>query len=281
MYNELNNFVLYCQKHIKGDEKGESQIFLERFFIALGFPEGVKGAGAECEFRMRDEHKKTTSFGDLVWSKRVLIEMKKAEEDLSLHLQQATSYWLKLASDRPQYVILCNFLEFWIYDFNKSIYEPVEKIPLANLPEKKSALGFLLPKPKAPVFGKDRSDITSKASEKVSFLFKSMVKRGINREDALRYCLQCIVAMFSEDVELLPDKLFSRLVQECLDNKASTYDLIGGLFREMNTEGITPAGRYKDVDYFNGGLFEKILSIELTEHEISLLDFSACIIGEM
>ena len=29
-------FIEYCNKHIKGDEKGEAQTFLERFFIALG-----------------------------------------------------------------------------------------------------------------------------------------------------------------------------------------------------------------------------------------------------
>ena len=50
----LHEFVNYCQRHIIGDEKGEAQIFLDRFFTALGYPEGLKGAGAECEFRVRD-----------------------------------------------------------------------------------------------------------------------------------------------------------------------------------------------------------------------------------
>ena len=97
----LQNFVDYCRKHIKGDEKGEAQIFLDHFFTALGYPDGLKGAGAECEFRVRDTKRKTTSFGDLVWPKRVLIEMKKKDENLSIHLQQATDYWFKLAGVRP------------------------------------------------------------------------------------------------------------------------------------------------------------------------------------
>lgn len=272
---ELEKFIQYCNKHIKGDEKGEAQIFLDRFFVALGYEEGLKGAGAECEFRLRDPKKKTTSFGDLVWKKKVLIEMKKSAEDLSNHLQQATSYWLKLAGDRPRYVILCNFNEFWIYDFDVSIYDPAEKLKLEDLEKRKAALSFLYPIPKSPVFGKDFEDITARAVEKLAAMFKSMVNRRVNREDALRYCLQCIVSMFAEDVELLPDKIFSRLIKECIENKVSTYDLIGGLFREMNTAGITPAGKYAGVDYFNGGLFEKILPIELTDYEITMLDFSA------
>jgi hypothetical protein len=117
----LETFVEYCNTHIKGDEKGEAQIFLDRFFTALGYPEGLKGAGADLEFRIRNEEKKSTSFADLFWPKKVLIEMKKAEEDLSRHLQQITSYWLKLAGNRPRYVILCNFNEFWIYDFEKDV----------------------------------------------------------------------------------------------------------------------------------------------------------------
>lgn len=271
----LSHFIEYCNKHIKGDEKGEAQIFLDRFFNALGYEDGLKGAGAECEFRLHDPVKRSTSFGDLVWKKKVLIEMKKSNEDLSNHLQQVTSYWLKLAGNRPRYVILCNFNEFWIYDFEVSIYDAAEKIKLEDLEKRKSALSFLFPIPNTPVFGKDFEDITAKAVEKLAAMFKSMVSRGVNKDDSLRYCLQCIVSMFAEDVELLPDKIFTRLIKECIDKKLSTYDLIGGLFREMNTQGKTPAGKYAGVEYFNGGLFEKILPIELTEYEITLLDFSA------
>jgi type II restriction/modification system DNA methylase subunit YeeA len=51
--------------------------------------------------------------------------------------------------------------------------------------------------------------------------------------------------------------------------------VLGGLFREMNTPGITPAGRFKGVDYFNGGLFQQIDPIELTPQELKFLQVSA------
>ena len=85
--------------------------------------------------------------------------------------------------------------------------------------------------------------------------------------------------MFAEDIDLLPGKIFTRLINECIekpgsgfDKVAETYDLIGGLFREMNNEGKAPGGRFKDVDYFNGGLFEKIQPIELTKKEVEHLE---------
>lgn len=101
--------MAWCGAHIKGDEKGEAQIFLDHFFVALGFKDGFKGAGADCEYRIRNEEKRSTNFADLVWQGRVLIEMKKWGEDLSLHLQQAVQYWQRLRPHHGRYIILCNF----------------------------------------------------------------------------------------------------------------------------------------------------------------------------
>ncbi len=279
----FTSFIAYCHNHIKGDEKGEAQTFLDHFFMALGYANGYKEAGADCEYRIKNPNKKTTSFADLVWKPRVLIEMKKRGEDLSIHLQQAFSYWSQLVPNRPNYVILCNFDEFWIYDFDKDIYEPQEKIDIQKLEERKQAFSFLLPKEKKPLFNTDREDVTKDAAKYVSYVYKSLIDKNrsttINTTNAMLYCLQCVLCMYAEDIELLPDKIFTRLIEECLHKEGSgydkvpeTYDLIGGLFKEMNSKGITPAGRYKDVDYFNGGLFEKINPIELTKKEVELMD---------
>ena len=277
-------FINYCNKHIKGDEKGEAQTFLDHFFTALGYEDGYKGAGADCEYRIKNEKKKTTSFADLVWKPRVLIEMKKRGEDLSIHYQQAFSYWSQLVPNRPNYVMLCNFDEFWIYDFNKDIYEPQEKINLEDLEKRKEAFTFLLPKEKKPIFNYNREDVTGKIAVQISALYKNLTQNSarnpvIPKEDAMRYCLQCILCLFAEDIELLPDNIFTRLIDECVETGKAyarkvpeSFDLIGGLFEKMNQPGITPAGKYKDVDYFNGGLFEKIIPIELEKIEIDLLE---------
>jgi hypothetical protein len=61
--------------------------------------------------------------------------------------------------------------------------------------------------------------------------------------------------MVSEDVGLLPHGIFLELLEEC-DSAAKSYDLIGNLFKQMNSERSAQGGRYKDVPYFNGGLFK-------------------------
>ena len=268
-------FTDYVTKHITGDEKGEAQVFLDHFFKALGYSEGFKGAGANCEFRIKNEQTHSTKFADLVWKPVVLIEMKKKGEDLSIHLQQAFSYWTQLVPDRPQYVILCNFFEFWIYDFNQDIYRPLDKIKLEELENKAEAFAFLFPKSRQPIFGYNREDVTEKVAFHISHAYKSLLKRKIKPEIALRYSLQLVLSMFAEDIDLLPNQIFTRIIEELshepgggMDIVSRSYDLIGSLFREMNTPGITEGGYYKGVDYFDGGLFETVYPIELTMHEI-------------
>jgi very-short-patch-repair endonuclease len=50
---------------------------------------------------------------------------------------------------------------------------------------------------------------------------------------------------------------------------------LGNLFQEMNRPGMTPAGRYQGVDYFNGGLFREVHPLELTGKELELLEAAA------
>lgn len=125
-------FVEFVRVHIKGDEKGEAQIFCDRLFQAFGYA-GIMEAGGTLEFRI---HKaKGTRFADLLWKPRLLLEMKKRGEKLDRHYRQAFEYWLDLVPDRPQYVMLCNFDEFWIYDLNHQLDEPMDRVRLEELPD--------------------------------------------------------------------------------------------------------------------------------------------------
>ena len=54
------NFASWVQVHIKGDEKGEAQVFLDRLFRAFGH-EGTMEAGATYEERIKKLDGKGTS----------------------------------------------------------------------------------------------------------------------------------------------------------------------------------------------------------------------------
>jgi SAM-dependent methyltransferase len=270
----LSKFVQFCNQYITGQERKEAQTFLDRFFRAFGH-EGALEAGAKYEEAIKKGSKTgKTGFADLVWKPRVLIEMKKRGEDLNKHYSQAFDYWTRLVPNRPKYVILCNFDQFWIFDFDIQIDTPVDKIFLQELPARSGALAFMELGQKTPIFQNNQVEVTERAARRMGELLLELEARGIEKLTAQRFVLQCVLAMFAEDRQLLPRDLFVSCVQDCM-NGSSSYDLLGGLFREMNLPGKTPAGRYQGVDYFNGGLFSRIDPIELTREELNFLDVSA------
>src|SRR5262249_39205719 len=157
----------------------EAQVFCDRLFRAFGH-EGYKEAGAALEFRIKKTSSKGTSFADLVWKPRLLLEMKKGGEKLHLHYGQAFDYWLNAVPNRPRYVVLCNFKEFWIYDFDKQLDEPVDTVALADLPKRYTALNFLFPEHRKPLFNNDREAVSRRAADAMAELFRRLTHRTRN-----------------------------------------------------------------------------------------------------
>lgn len=266
----IREFVAYA-KTLDGDEKGEAQVFCDRLFRAFGH-KGYKEAGATLEFRIKKGKK--TSFADLIWKPRLLIEMKKAGEKLHFHYQQAFEYWLNAVPNRPRYVILCNFSEFQIYDFDKQLNDPVDTITLEELPKRYTALNFLFPNERQPQFNNDREAVSRKAADQTAELFRRLIHRignPIPRPQAQRFVLQSVISMFAEDIDLLPAGTIKGIIDDCLEHKQNSYDLFGGLFKQMNSSQAATGGRFKGVRYFNGGLFANVQPIELTKSELELL----------
>lgn len=297
----LQAFAQFVQTHLKGDEKGESQIFLDKFFRAFGH-EGAVEAGAVYEERIKKGSKAgKTGYADLVWKPRVLIEMKKRGVDLAKHYSQAFDYWQRAVPDRPRYVLLCNFDEFWVYDFDTQIDTPIDMVPLEQLADRTAVFGFMEVTERKSVFGNNQVEVTEKAAGRMGELY-AMLRDRLTRQSSVgangyspsdtaggannrlplhdpaliaqRFVLQCVLAMFAEDRALLPGSLFVQSVQDCLAGESS-YDVLGNLFSAMNSPGMTPAGRFKGVDYFNGGLFAQIDPIDLTHPELKLLEVAA------
>ena len=218
-----------------------------------------------------EESTKGTSFADLIWKPRLLLEMKKRGENLFHHYQQAFDYWIHAVPNRPRYVVLCNFDEFRIYDFDKQIDEPVDTVALADLPRRYPALNFLFPDNPEPVFGNDLEAVSRDAADKVAQLFNLFVAREIPRPDAQRFVLQTVVAMFAEDIGLLPASIVYNMVDDCLHKGQSSYDFFGGLFSQMNSVAPATGGRFRKVPYFNGGIFKQVNAIELETDELELI----------
>ncbi len=271
-FKMLAEFVAWVETHITGDEKGEAQIFLDRLFKGFGHA-GWKEAGATCEKRIKNDNG-GTSFADLVWKPAVVIEMKRRGADLSKHYSQAFTYWTRLVPRRPRYAMLCNFDEFWIYDFETQLDAPVDKVNLSDLPTRFGPLAFLFPGDVAPVFGNHHETVTRQAADKLAECFNLMINRGTDKPLAQRFILQMLMALFAEDIGLLDRYFVTGVLDEC-KSKQDTYDLLGGLFAAMNTKGGVKGGRFKGVAYFNGGLFAEPAHVALDADQRTLLKEAA------
>ena len=270
--DSLNRFVSYA-KTLEGKERSEAQVFCDRLFQGFGHG-GYKEAGATLEYTIRRRFSRAPRFADLVWKPRLLLEMKRGGTPLHLHYDQALDYWINAVPNRPRYVILCNFNEFWIYDFDRQLDTPVDTLTLDELPRRYTALNFMFPDEREPQFGNDREAVSRKAADQMAALFRTLTRRpksAVGRTQAQRFVLQTVVAMFGEDIDLLPAGTVKALVDDCLERGQSAYDLFDGLFRQMNSDRPAKGGRYKGVRYFNGGLFAAIEPVDLKKPELLLI----------
>jgi len=274
----LQEFVDYV-KRLKGDEKGEAQLFCDRFFRAFGHG-GVLEANGALEARIKFSDSGRTKFADCLWSPYgkdgVLIEMKKkAEKNLETHFPQARDYWIEMnpekvigpGAQKPKYIILCNFDRFLIY----RQLSFVDEITIDEFVARGSAFNFMLPEDKEPIFHHNVEAISQEAARTIGEIFQHLIfEKREDRDVAQRFLLQCVLALFSEDFGLLPPFIFSELIRDCQRGQSS-YDLFGGLFRQMASEKPARGGRFKNVKYFNGGLFDVVEPLELDLTSLNLL----------
>ena len=279
--DNIYQFLQFCDRHIQGKERSDAQTFLNEFFKAFGHESAVK-AGARFELPIpKASAKGHTGYADLWWPRdnlaTLLIEMKSRGENLNRHYGQAWDYCTQL-NPQPQYVILCNFDEFWIYDFEIQIDTPLDKIRRVDLPERLEAFRFMEFTMEAPKFQNNQVEITQTAAKYMGKFYQLLKvrshKANFNAAIAQKFTLQCVMAMFAEDTKLLENSLFSQCLEDCLAGKSS-FDLLNdGLFRRMNMIK-NPVGRFKGVEYFNGGLFAEVYPIELNKEELDYLKLAA------
>jgi hypothetical protein len=253
----------------QGTERAEAQTFLNQLLDCYGVDRQAAGARLE-------EHG-PGGFMDFFWPGVCIIEMKRPSETprLADHRAQLLSYWQQSGTPRapaPRYVVLCSFHRFEIWEPGAVYTEPRVAIDLVDLADNLDALNFLLGR--APVFGGGGAELTREAVALVTDLYKRLQDRRAADLDVLRdFTLQCVWAMFAEDLHMLPSHVFTRVVGElAADTSRSSADDLGRLFEILATKGPRPEhGMYEGTPYANGSLFDRPARVHLDPEEIDLL----------
>ena len=254
----------------RGDEKSDSQSFW------LAFVREVLGVAEPERFILFEERVKLdhTSFIDgHIPSTHVLIEQKKkglnlrspirqSDGTLLNPFQQAQRYSAALPySQRPRWIITCNFEEFLIYDMEKPTGEP-ESIKLCDLPKEYYRFGFLVEEKSELVHREE--EISMQAGELVGRLYDAILKQYIHPEDKASLhslnilCVRLVFCLYAEDAGIFGShSKFHDYVRSfaAKDVRRALIDL----FRVLDTK---PADRDPYMDealasfpYVNGGLF--------------------------
>ena len=273
----------------KGDEKQHTQQFwsdlLHRVYGITDFSQRV-----EFEKRVPLEH---TSFIDVfIPETHVLIEQKSLGIDLLKRkkqsdgselnpFEQGQRYGGRLPySERPRWIVTCNFEKFLVYDMNEPRPEekPVE-ILLAELPEKYHLLTFLLDATVKKITVEQQLSV--KAGELVGKLYDLMLpqyKEPSNPETLKslnKFCVRIVFCLYAEDAMLFGDKgseFHDYLASYLPENRRTA---LINLFRMLDTpeNERDPYMEQKllDFPYVNGGLFSGDIEIPRLTDEIMQL----------
>ena len=117
--------------------------------------------------------------------------------------------------------------------------------------------------------GQTTAEVTEGAAEQFSVLAKSLRDRGVPSERAAHFLMRLLFCLFSEDIGLLPGKLFSRLVESNLPRPDDFSKKLRQLFAAMSGEHGS-FGEH-DIAYFNGGLFSDDEAYDLTRDDLAVL----------
>jgi hypothetical protein len=84
------------------------------------------------------------------------------------------------------------------------------------------------------------------------------------------FLMRCIFTFFAEDIHLLPERSFTKLLGSLRDNLANFSPMAESLWQTMNSGGFSPILR-EHVLRFNGGLFETVEALPLNRAQFDLL----------
>jgi len=111
--------------------------------------------------------------------------------------------------------------------------------------------------------------VTRTVAEFLANLARTLEEKGHAQETVARFLMRCLFTMFAEDIGLLPDHIFTRLLEEQWTKHPSSFRAgVEMLWNTMNTGGASFMG---DIRHFNGGLFADTNALPLDEHALRQL----------
>ena len=241
-----------------------------------GQPPSASDGGPELShsFAVVADGKKAKRTVAAYWpQRRVVLDV--ADRDLTLDLAwgELLRACLQMESE-PQYVVLTNQRDVRLYDLSMDRSAPRLSIAMSDLPKYSEAFPFFAadwePGATPRIINVDK--VSKEVADLVAKVYRALRAEHAadgegqgRQDDVIRFTLQSIVAMFAEDIGLLPKEYFTTLLYRAAEDAAGEGNDSGSgtnagariaeLFEAMSTPLDQRDEGTAAIPFFNGGLF--------------------------
>ena len=189
-----------------------------------------------------------------VWKRHCFAwEYKGKHADLDTAFSQLRQY--ALALENPPLLIVSDMARFRIRTNWTNSVSATHEFALDDLADAahRDKLKWAMSDPERLRPGESRQALTERAAATFAELAQSLRDRGHDPQAVAHFVNRLVFCMFAEDVGLLPDDMFTRMLEHARRRPEEIEDLARDLFGTMSTGGRIG---FEAVAWFNGGLFD-------------------------
>ncbi len=201
-----------------------------------------------------------------VWKRhRFAWEYKGKHADLDAAFNQLRQY--ALALENPPLLIVSDMARFRIRTNWTNSVSRTHEFDLDDLADAatRDRLKWAMSDPERLRPGESRQALTERAAATFALLAQSLREHGHEPQAVAHFVNRLVFCMFVEDVGLLPDNMFTRMLEQGRKRPGDFAVMARDLFGAMSTGGRIG---FEAVAWFNGGLFDDDTALPLDKAEI-------------
>ena len=173
-----------------------------------------------------------------------------------------------LALENPPLLIVSDMERFRIRtNWTNSVSETHEfKLEDLARAEKRNLLKWAMSEPERLQPGITRQTLTEQTATTFANLAQTLRQRGEDPRVVAQFVNRLVFCMFAEDVDLLPDNMFTRMLEQSVQAPNDFVLNAQQLFQAM---AVGSRVGFESVAWFNGGLFDDDTALPLEKAEIA------------
>ena len=201
-----------------------------------------------------------------VWKRHHFAwEYKGRRANLDAAFNQLRQY--ALALENPPLLIVSDMVRFRIRTNWTNSVSRTHEFELDDLADAatRDRLKWAFSDPERLRPGETRQSLTERVAASFASVAQALRERGHDPQAVAHFVNRLVFCMFADDVGLLPDHMFTRMLRHALPAPARFGELAGELFRAMASGGRVG---FETVDWFNGSLFNDDTTLPLERGDL-------------